>query len=65
MFGPVAQSSRAFSSQPSSVARVVRPVEPVALLETGHAEPGLREPQPDHATGRAGADDQDVRGPRP
>ena len=44
------------------VARVVGPVEPLPLLEADDLETRFSQPKGDHAAGRAGTDDQDVRG---
>ena len=44
------------------VARIVGAVEPAALLQADDLKPGLGQAQGHDAAGRAGADDQDVRG---
>ncbi len=44
------------------VARVIRPIEPLALLEADDLEAGLREAETDDTARRAGTDDQDVCG---
>ena len=62
MFGLVDHCLRMVSSQSSSGAAVLGLVVPVALLEADDAEAGLGEAERRTPTGRAGADDEDVRG---